>query len=123
MKEINWQIQEKFITNIIMKKINESFTCISCGKQVPLASKTCRNHCPYCFVSLHVDWKLPWDRDTDCGWTMYPTCYERRNWKIKILFQCIKCDKLHRNKALDDDEIWNLDSYISEYKKHFLLWK
>ncbi|MBQ7616712.1 RNHCP domain-containing protein [bacterium] len=19
------------------------------------ASKTCRNHCPYCFVSLHVD--------------------------------------------------------------------
>ncbi|MBR4633927.1 RNHCP domain-containing protein [bacterium] len=22
---------------------------------MPLASKTCRNHCPHCFASLHVD--------------------------------------------------------------------
>ncbi|MBQ2600698.1 RNHCP domain-containing protein [bacterium] len=38
-----------------MKKINESFTCINCKKEIPLAAKTCRNHCPYCFTSLHVD--------------------------------------------------------------------
>ncbi|MBO7095209.1 RNHCP domain-containing protein [bacterium] len=38
-----------------MKKINETFICTNCGQEVPLASKTCRNHCPYCFTSLHVD--------------------------------------------------------------------
>lgn len=104
-----------------MKKINESFTCISCWKQVPFASKTCRNHCPYCFVSLHVDWNIPWDRNTNCWWIMYPTCYEQRNWQIKILFQCIDCNKLHRNKSLDDDEIWNIDNFIELYKKNFYI--
>ncbi|MBQ5945300.1 RNHCP domain-containing protein [bacterium] len=26
---------------------------------MPLAAKTCRNHCPYCFASLHVDGDIP----------------------------------------------------------------
>ena len=38
-----------------MKKINESFICLNCGKKVEVATRTCRNHCPYCFASLHVD--------------------------------------------------------------------
>ncbi|MEI7918757.1 MAG: RNHCP domain-containing protein [bacterium] len=42
-----------------MKKINESFTCIHCGKQISQAAKTCRNHCPFCFVSRHVDGDIP----------------------------------------------------------------
>lgn len=42
-----------------MKKINEAFVCLECGKKVPLADKTCRNHCPYCFVSQHVDADIP----------------------------------------------------------------
>ncbi|MBR7037477.1 RNHCP domain-containing protein [bacterium] len=42
-----------------MKKINESFRCVNCGQEIPLAPKTCRNHCPYCFTSLHVDGNIP----------------------------------------------------------------
>ncbi|MBO7505538.1 RNHCP domain-containing protein [bacterium] len=49
-----------------MKKINESFICVNCGREVPLASKTCRNHCPYCFASLHVDGEIPGDRSSIC---------------------------------------------------------
>ena len=100
-----------------MKKINESFTCIHCGKAISLAAKTCRNHCPYCFVSLHVDGEIPGDRNTQCGGNMYPTAYEIRNGQLKIHFQCATCGKLHRNKRADDDEVEALDSYINEYKK------
>ena len=50
----------KIFCNLIhMKKINEPFVCIQCGKTVPLAKKTCRNHCPFCFTSLHVDGEIP----------------------------------------------------------------
>lgn len=45
-----------------MKKINETFHCLECGKLVPLAERTCRNHCPYCFASRHVDGDIPGDR-------------------------------------------------------------
>lgn len=97
-----------------MKKINETFTCINCWKQVPLASKTCRNHCPYCFTSLHVDWDIPWDRSSICHWKMHPINYEIRNWTIKILFECEKCGKFHRNKRAEDDDIETLLKIIKE---------
>lgn len=100
-----------------MKKINESFACIHCKKSIPEATKTCRNHCPYCFVSLHVDWDIPWDRATDCGGKMYPTSYEIKNGWMKILFVCQTCGKTHRNKRADDDEVMELDRYIKEYKE------
>lgn len=38
-----------------MRKINESFICVNCKKYVPEAQKTCRNHCPFCLTSMHVD--------------------------------------------------------------------
>ena len=52
-----------------MKKINESFICIGCKKEIPQAAKTCRNHCPYCFTSQHVDGLIPGDRaaQESCG--------------------------------------------------------
>ena len=100
-----------------MKKINESFTCINCKKEISLAAKTCRNHCPYCFVSLHVDGNIPGDRSTNCGNTMYPIAYEIKNWGMKIQFQCKQCGKLHRNKRADDDQVENLDMYIKKYKE------
>jgi hypothetical protein len=58
-----------------MKKINETFICINCKKEIPLAAKTCRNHCPHCFVSLHVDGDIPGDRNTACHGKMYPRQY------------------------------------------------
>jgi len=100
-----------------MKKINESFTCINCGKQITQAAKTCRNHCPYCFASLHVDDLIPGDRNTDCGGRMYPIAYEIRNGQFKICFQCKTCGKFHRNKRADDDEVEQLDKYIKDYKE------
>ncbi len=103
-----------------MKKINESFVCINCGKSIPQANRTCRNHCPFCFVSLHVDGDIPGDRKWDCCGMMYPTMYELRNWTIKILFECSKCGKKHWNKVSEDDEIVNLDKMISIYKEKYL---
>ena len=99
-----------------MKKINESFECINCWKQVPLASKTCRNHCPYCFVSLHVDRDIPWDRASCCKWVMYPKEYELKNSDYRILFVCSKCWKKHWNKCAVDDDIVQLPRLIILYR-------
>ena len=105
-----------------MKKINESFICLECWKNIPEAKKTCRNHCPFCFSSQHVDWKIPGDRVAleICGWVMYPFEYEIRNWTTKIHFRCVKCNKLHWNKASIDDDLSVLDEKIVLYKEKFL---
>lgn len=102
-----------------MKKINETFVCLECGNQVGLAPKTCRNHCPRCFTSLHVDWQIPWDRSSSCHGKMYPKEYFISNWEIKILFQCVKCWKTHCNKTSADDNLPSLDELIYKYKKFF----
>ena len=100
-----------------MKKINESFECINCWKLISPAKWTCRNHCPYCFVSLHLDDKIPWDRKSDCWWKMYPIEYEIKNWWIKITFKCEKCGHIHKNKASDDDDLVKLDELVKKYKE------
>ncbi len=100
-----------------MKKINESFICINCGQEISQAKKTCRNHCPHCFVSLHVDGDIPGDRATNCWGNMYPIAYEIKNWWMKILFECAQCGKKHRNKRADDDEVEHLDTFIKTYKE------
>ncbi|MBQ7074619.1 RNHCP domain-containing protein [bacterium] len=97
-----------------MKKINESFTCIHCGQFVPLAPKTCRNHCPKCFCSLHLDDKIPGDRTSTCKGKMFPINYEIKNGEFKILFQCETCGKLHWNKKAEDDEIDTLLKIVQE---------
>ncbi len=95
-----------------MKKINETFICINCKKQIQLASKTCRNHCPHCFVSLHVDWEIPGDRRSNCYGKMYPKDYFISNWTMKILFECEICHKQHWNKVAVDDDIEKLNNFI-----------
>jgi DNA-directed RNA polymerase subunit RPC12/RpoP len=110
-----------------MKKINEQFICTHCKQIVPEAQRTCRNHCPFCFVSLHVDSDIPGDRSAECGGEMYPTMYKISNGEMKILFVCAKCGKQHWNKRSVDDEVEHLDSLIKEYKSKFFytepLWK
>ena len=88
-----------------MKKINEGFVCINCKKYVPPAPKTSRNHCPWCFFSLHVDDKVPGDRSSNCGGVMKPIAYNVSWDKIKILFCCEICGKEHWNKAAQDDDL------------------
>lgn len=100
-----------------MKKINESFQCISCKKTIPPAEKTCRNHCPFCFTSLHVDGEIPWDRSAECREKMFPISYMLKNGDYKILFKCSKCGKEHRNKKATDDDMLILDKIIKENKE------
>ncbi len=72
-------------------------------------------------MSKHVDGEIPWDRDTDCGGRMVPISY-KTNWdRVKILFQCIKCWKQHRNKTVPDDNIIELDNLISKYLRKYNL--
>ncbi|PID34858.1 MAG: hypothetical protein CR971_01070 [candidate division SR1 bacterium] len=95
-----------------MKKINESFVCIGCGKEIPPAKKTCRNHCPYCFTSLHVDGEIPGDRSAECKGKMFPVEYFLKNGERKILFKCSVCGKEHWNKKAEDDDMTMLLSKI-----------
>jgi len=99
-----------------MKKINESFVCINCGKSILPAERTCRNHCPFCFVSLHVDWGVPGDRSAECHGIMKPIDYKIQRGDIKILFQCEICDKQHWNKRAVDDDIDSLLTIVENYR-------
>jgi len=71
-------------------------------------------------MSQHVDGEMPGDRDTQCHGKMIPTEYDIRNGETKIHFVCMSCQKDHRNKAADDDELWELDSRIKSWKKQFI---
>jgi formylmethanofuran dehydrogenase subunit E len=79
--------------------INESFTCARCGKTVPPASSSCRNHCPFCLTSLHVD-QNPGDRSANCGGLMRVIDYEINSKKgVILVFKCETCGEIKRNKA------------------------
>lgn len=92
-------------------KINESFSCLNCGKPNNEADKTCRNHCKYCLWSLHVDALIPGDREETCHGKMYPLKVEPDSKKgYMITHKCEKCGKTTRNKAASDD---NFDLMIS----------
>ena len=99
-----------------MLRRNESFLCIQCGKQITPASKTCRNHCPYCFTSLHVDGDIPGDRNTSCNGIMLPFEQTIKHGETRIHFICLKCGKKHRNKLADDDQLSDLLEKIEHYK-------
>ena len=80
-------------------KLDESFICENCGKEIQPLGYTSRNHCPHCLWSLHVD-VLPGDRANPCGGQMEPIRVEpdsRRGYVI--LHQCTKCGEIRRNRA------------------------
>lgn len=103
----------------IMKKENNGFTCDGCGKDIEPAVKTSRNHCPNCFMSLHVDLEEPGDRISTCGGRMIPLEYEWTNGQIKIHFVCTSCGHLHWNKWAADDNLGDLDMRMQfRYEKY-----
>ncbi len=84
-------------------KINESFTCLHCGSAVPPAKKTCRNHCPSCLHSRHVD-IFPGDRAHSCQGLLKPIAYELHSKKgLMLHFRCERCQARNRTIALLDD--------------------
>jgi tartrate-resistant acid phosphatase type 5 len=87
------------------KKINESFVCENCNASVPSSSATCRDHCPECLYSKHVD-NNPGDRSADCFGLLKPVGYEKHKTKgHMILYSCQKCGAKKKNKFLETDKI------------------
>ncbi|OIO53899.1 hypothetical protein AUJ46_04115 [Candidatus Peregrinibacteria bacterium CG1_02_54_53] len=83
----------------------EPFTCEHCGADVvPLEHGTCRNHCPRCLWSKHVDEHGPGDRAATCGGLMRPAGADFRGPKgWMIVHQCDTCGKIITNKCAPDD--------------------
>ena len=86
--------------------INESFVCEYCGKEVKaLAEGGCRNHCPHCLSSKHVD-VMPGDRKSDCHGQLKAIGYEPHAKKgLMLIFKCEKCGFVGRNKSAANDPI------------------
>ena len=95
-----------------MKKfleIDEEFICENCGKQVEKLCYSCRNHCPYCLYSKHLDIN-PGDRKEDCHGLLEPIGIEINSKKgYVIIYRCKKCGAIRKNKAARDD---NMDLII-----------
>jgi len=83
---------------------NVGFVCEHCGARVaPVANGSCRNHCPECLWSKHID-DVPGDRASRCGGMMECVAVEqdaRRGWML--VHRCTRCGALRRNRAALDD--------------------
>ena len=90
-------------------EIDEEFICEHCGQKVSQLGYSCRNHCPQCLYSKHVD-KNPGDRQETCHGQLEPISLEIDSKKgYVIIFRCKKCGTIRRNKAAKDD---NMDLII-----------
>lgn len=84
-------------------KLDETFICENCDKNVKKLNYTSRDHCPYCLYSKHVDIK-PGDRNNDCKGLLEPIEIEKFKNSYKIIYKCQKCGEIHKNiTAIDDD--------------------
>ena len=93
----------------LFTKIDEEFVCDNCGKKVSKLNYTCRNHCPFCLHSKHVDIN-PGDRSENCRGILEPIGIELSSKKgYVIVFKCKKCGMVRKNKAANDD---NMDLII-----------
>ena len=82
----------------------EPFTCEHCGAKVdPLEHGSCRNHCPRCLWSKHVDVN-PGDRGAECQGLMEPVEVEHKSGEYIILHRCRSCGFEKRNKSAKDDD-------------------
>lgn len=97
--------------------IDEEFICHSCGEKVPQLGYTCRNHCPSCLHSKHVDVN-PGDRAQKCHGDLVPVSVELSNKKgYVIIYKCAKCGQIRKNKAAEDD---NMDLIIELTSKQII---
>ncbi len=90
-------------------EIDESFICENCKMQVEPLNYSCRDHCPHCLYSKHVDIN-PGDRAEECQGALEPIGIEINSKKgYVIIYKCKKCGKIRKNKAAKDD---NMDLII-----------
>jgi len=84
-------------------EIDEEFICQNCGEHVSKLGYSCRNHCPKCLHSKHVDIN-PGDRANSCNGLLEPIGLEISSKKgYVILFRCKKCGEIRKNKSAEDD--------------------
>ena len=95
-------------------EIDEAFVCENCGKSVEPLGYTCRDHCPYCLYSKHVD-KDPGDRAETCHGALKPIGLENNTQKgYTIIYQCKKCGATRKNKMANDDDFDLLMKIVEE---------
>ena len=95
-------------------EIDEPLICEKCGKSVEPLKYTCRDHCPYCLYSKHLDIN-PGDRLNDCKGMLKPIDVEKYKNTYKIIYKCQKCNILHKNIMANDD---NFDKIIELSSSH-----
>lgn len=89
----------------VFTKIDEEFVCENCGNIVEKLGYTCRNHCPKCLHSKHLDVN-PGDRKETCHGLLKPIGIEMSNKKgYVIIYKCLKCGIIRKNKAAIDDDM------------------
>lgn len=96
---------------------NEGFVCQNCKKKVVpiIYGGSCRNHCPYCLFSKHVDADVPGDRKNICQGLMKPTgVFTRRTGEYVLVHKCEKCGFERYNRIAGDDDFGLLTS-LSTY--------
>lgn len=95
-------------------KNDQGFTCAVCGANVQPLKKSSRDHCTHCLCSLHVD-IFPGDRQNPCGGVLKPIDMEYNSNKgYVIVYKCLKCKQLHKNKAAEDDELKTIFSVMNK---------
>ena len=86
-------------------EIDEEFVCENCNKKVDKLIYSCRNHCPYCLYSKHVDIN-PGDRAESCHGLLMPIGVENNSKKgFVIVYRCQKCGAIKKNIAAKDDNM------------------
>lgn len=94
------------------------FTCINCKKEVQTEGSIGtrnRNHCPYCLYSVHLDKKIPGDRESNCKGIMEPIGLTQKKTKtdrygkkisgeVMIVHKCKKCGYISTNRIAGDDD-------------------
>lgn len=86
------------------KMIDDEFVCDKCNKKVQPLNYTARDHCPFCLYSKHVD-NFPGDRLNKCHGLLKPIKMEKFKKTYKIVYECLKCKKQHKNIMANDDDM------------------
>lgn len=84
--------------------VDEEFVCDNCGFKVPKLGYSCRNHCPKCLHSKHVD-VMPGDRAESCHGDLEPVGLENGKKGYVIVFRCKRCGMIRRNRVAEDDDM------------------
>jgi RNHCP domain len=99
---------------------NESFNCVHCGASVLPAEKSCRNHCPVCLHSVHLD-NHPGDRLANCGGLLRPIHVEYHTKKgYQLVHQCQVCGHQTKNivNLTDAHQPDSMDAVLALMKRN-----